>query len=137
VGLRDTARALEAVPEAALTAACEAIVDLAEQVGGRTMGVPLSATYQVTGSGPAAEATIHGKPTAFWVWENDGTSAHVIGTRRAARKGKLLLAGAEHPITPPVVHLGTSGRGAWRQVARAAEHLAPDAVTDAVHKAVS
>jgi hypothetical protein len=135
VALRDTARALEAVPEAALTAAAEAIVDLAEQVGGRTMGVPLSATYRITGRGAAAEATIHGKPTAFWVWKNDGTSAHVIGTRRGGRA--LLLEGAAHPIAPPVVHPGTSGRGAWRQVARAAEHLAPDAVADAVHGAVA
>jgi len=135
VALRDTARALEALPHTALKTAADAIVDLAEQVGGRTMGVPLSATYKITGQGAAAIATINGKPTAFWVWKNDGTSAHVIGTKRGGKA--LLLKGAKHPIAPPVVHPGTAGRDAWRQVARAAADLAPEAVADAVHEAVS
>jgi len=136
VALRDTARALEALPATALENAAQEIVTVAEGLGSTIFGRRLSASYRIAAGAGTATATIHGTPTAPWVWINDGTSAHVIGTRRG-RKGALLLKGAAHPIAPPVTHPGTSGRGAWRAVRRAAEELVPGHVTDAVHQAVS
>ena len=138
MALRDTARALEAVPADALTAAAEQIVDTAERLGSTVFGRRLTATYRITEGAGSAVAIIHGTPTAPWVWINDGTSAHVIDTRRrSGRRRPLMLEGAEHPVAGPVVHPGTAGRGAWRAVARAAEEIVPGHVVDAVHEAVT
>ena len=139
MALRDTARALEALPVAALEEAALAVVEVAEQLGSTVFGRRLSASYRIVATGAGtATATINGTPTAPWVWINDGTSAHVIDTRRrGGRRGPLMLKGAAHPVAGPVFHPGTSGRGAWRAVARAAEEIVPGHVADAVHEAVT
>ena len=138
MALRDTAQAVRAVPAAALDEVAEAIIDVAEQVGGTVGRMRLSASYRISDAGGAAVATISGTPTAPWVWINDGTSAHVIDRKRqSGRRGPLMLKGAPHPVRGPVVHPGSGGRGAWRQVARAATELAPRVVAEHVHEAVS
>lgn len=135
MALADIAAALRAVPGAALEDTADQLTAYAEQVGGQVGPHRLTAVARVTG-GPTATATIGGTPTAPWVWVNDGTSAHVIGTRSSGRRRALLLEGAAHPVTPPVLHRGARGRGAWRQVARRAAEVAPATVAAHVHEAV-
>ena len=138
MAIRDTAAALRAAPTAALDEAAAELVALAEQVGGSMRGRPLTAAADVTG-GATATLTLTGTPAGPWVWITDGTAPHLVGVkRRPGRGGRrvVMLAGADHPVMAPVAHPGARGRGAWRQVERAARKVAPAAVAAHVHRAV-
>jgi hypothetical protein len=137
------AQNLRAVPRAALEDAAQQLKELAEQVGGsmhigrRT--VRFTTMHTISGPPEAATLTVKGVPTGPWVWITDGTGPHVIAVRRrrsGARPPALQLAGGAHPIPGPVMHPGSAGRGAWRQVQAGAAQLVPAIFAQHVHGAV-
>jgi hypothetical protein len=93
-------------------------------------------------------ATIFAVPPGPWRWVTDGTAPHLIGAGRANRrtgnyaairfkKGrrKVLLIGGR-PITGPVAHPGTAGKGAWDAVRRGRDILVPKVFRRELRKAI-
>ena len=84
-------------------------------------------------------ATVFGSPTGFWIWQNTGTRGHTIKPKQGTHKGwPRVVANPnwDHPVSVPVHHPGTGGRGAWRRVDNQARRVVPQIFIEAVHDAV-
>jgi hypothetical protein len=99
---------------------------------------PLDATTKFyTTDTRGFRAVVFGKPTGFWVWQNTGTSAHSIPSRKATKRARYLYAnGYDHPTNLQVRHPGASGRGAWRRVQAQADQEVFPIFVDAVRTAI-
>jgi len=147
--LRRTLDALADIPAEAMREATDLVESFATQSGrpvkikGKTY--QLSAVTKVTRSANGVTATVYGKPTGFWVWQNTGTKPHDIAPKRGKRQGRPRViapsagsgGGWNHPQSVPVHHKGATGRGRWREVDRRARREVPQVFVDAVREVVA
>lgn len=145
--LRRTFANLAEIPATAIAEATALVEQIAADTGrpvrikGRTY--QLTATSRIQRQGESGvTATVYGKPTGFWVWQNTGTRPHTIAPAKGTRKHRpRVIAGKSwgHPVSVAVNHPGASGRGRWRQVQQRARREVPqifrDTVDDAVRRA--
>jgi hypothetical protein len=103
-----------------------------------TRGARLRAVDTVRGSGSVVQGKVVGLPVGLWSLVTDGADPHIIrrrrGGKRRAQRGVLVIGG--RPVTGPVRHPGTSGKGTWRRVRRRAERDVPRAYAKAVRQVV-
>jgi hypothetical protein len=99
-------------------------------------GARLRAVDTVRTSGTVTTGKVVGLPVGLWSLVTDGAAPHMIrrrrGGKRRAQRGVLLVDG--RPVTGPVRHPGTSGKGTWRRVRRRAERDVPRAYAKAVRE---
>jgi hypothetical protein len=132
------------VPATAIRDASTLVEGIAEQTGrpvtikGQRYVLTAETTIERRGA-QAIIATVSGKPTGFWVWQNTGTKPHRIAPQPGRNRGRpRVIAGRSwgHPVSVAVHHPGASGRGRWRQVTQRARREVPQIFRDAVHDAL-
>ena len=123
--LRQVARALEKIPDDAVRAAAENIVNDARSRGGTFSGKRLGAKIKRSGKG---SVTVLGTPAGAWAIKSYGRSMSV------ARPGSVLgkPGGGFHSARARP----TRGDKRWTKVRQNAEDDAPRIIGDAVRKAV-
>jgi hypothetical protein len=143
--LRRTFANLAEIPATAIAEATALVEQIAADTGrpvrikGKTY--QLTATTRIQRQGDGMTATVYGKPTGFWVWQNTGTKPHAIAPAKGTRKhrARVIVPNGGHPQSVPVRHPGASGRGRWREVQQRARREVPqifrDTVDDIVRKA--
>jgi hypothetical protein len=136
------------VPEVAMREATVMVEGFAKESGRPVMikgkRYELTATTVVERRGPTeVSATVFGKPTGFWVWQNTGTRPHTIAPPAGIHKHRRRViaparggSGWNHPQSVPVHHKGATGRGRWREVDRLARREVGQVFRDTVHDAV-
>ena len=140
--LRRTLTKLADTPEPAVKTACRTVEQYAASVGGTVRvgtnkrRVKLTATTKIRTSGNTVSATVVGEPVGPWVWKTDGTDPHRIAPRGRGRR-RVLAGALGHPVSVPIRHPGSRGRGAWDDVAAYAAKTVPDVIERQIGRAIN
>ena len=140
--LRRTLTKLADTPEPAVKTACKTVEQYAASIGGSVrLGsnkrrTKLTATTKIRTSGTTVSATVVGEPAGPWVWKTTGTDAHMIAPRGRGRRS-VMGGGLRHPVSVPIRHRGTRGKGAWDKVAAHAAKVVPAEVEKQIGRVIA